>query len=112
MGTDTGLARLEHGHITAYAPDGVRTRERVRCLFEDREGDLWVGMDNGLYRFRDTLFTNYGRPEGLPGDEPTTVLQDRKGQVWVAYPGEGLVAFRETGARVYTKGGRVYLVMK
>jgi signal transduction histidine kinase/ligand-binding sensor domain-containing protein len=103
MGTDAGIARLEHGHVTAYATDGVRTRDRVRCLFEDREGDLWVGMSNGLYRFRDTLFTDYGRSEGLPGDEPTTVLQDRKGQVWVAYQGAGLVAFSETGERVYTK---------
>jgi hypothetical protein len=38
----------------------------VRILFEDREGDLWVGGNHGLTRLRDDAFTVYGKPEGLP----------------------------------------------
>ncbi len=39
----------------------------VRCIFEDREGNLWVGSDNGLTRYRDDLFTTLGKSEGVPG---------------------------------------------
>ncbi len=55
-------------------------------------------MNSGLNRFHDDRFTMYGRTEGFPSDEPIAVHQDRKGQVWIGYHDDGLVAFHD-GAR-------------
>jgi signal transduction histidine kinase len=67
--------------------------ELVRSLFEDREGNLWVGSNNGLTRLRDDVFSVYGTPEGLPSDQPNSVLQDRSGRVWVGFHEGGLLLF-------------------
>jgi hypothetical protein len=32
----------------------------VRCLLEDREGNLWIGANGGLSRWRSDIFTVYG----------------------------------------------------
>ena len=61
----------------------------MRCLFEDREGDLWVGSNSGLSRFRDDMFTVYGKSEGLPSDEPNAVFQDHAGRIWVGFHDSG-----------------------
>jgi len=95
IGTNGGTARLEGDRFVASAA-GSRDRDLVRSLFEDREGDLWVGAYNGLTRLRDDAFTVYGKPEGLPSDEPNTVFQDRGGRIWVGFHEGGLV--RYTGA--------------
>ena len=71
-------------------------------MFEDREGNLWVGMNNGLYRFRDGIFTNYGRAEGFPSDEPISAYQDRRGHMWIGYHADGLLEIDGSQRRVYT----------
>jgi signal transduction histidine kinase/ligand-binding sensor domain-containing protein len=100
VGTSGGLARLDGTRFVAVPDDGAG--DLVRCVFEDREGNLWVGSNSGLIRFRDDVFTSYGRPEGLPGDEPNTVFQDREGRVWVGFHDNGLMLLTGGSRRVYT----------
>ena len=101
IGTNAGVARLEGDRFVAFQGND-RDRGLVRCLFEDREGNLWLGANSGLRRFRDTRFVNYGTSEGLPGDDPNAVFQDRAGQIWVGFHNSGLMRFSEEGLRVYT----------
>ena len=56
--------------------DNPEDGDMVRCLFEDREGDLWIGANGGLSRWRNDIFMVYGKPEGLPSDAPNAVFQD------------------------------------
>ena len=63
----------------------------MRCLFEDREGDLWMGSNDGLTQFRDDVFTIYGKSEGYPSDEPNVAFQDREGRMWVGFHDAGLM---------------------
>jgi len=100
-GTNGGIARLEGERFVSPAGGGSDL-DLVRCLFEDREGDLWVGAANGLSRLRDDVFAVYGRTEGLPSDEPNTVLQDRNGRIWVGFHDSGLMLFGKNGYRVFT----------
>src|SRR5262249_36879188 len=96
-----GFARLS-GERFASSHTDDRDRGLVRCLLEDREGDLWVGANSGLMRFRDTRFMVYGKSEGLPADESNAVLQDRAGRIWVGFHDSGLMLFSNSAPRVYT----------
>ena len=102
-GTNNGLSRLENGHF-ASAPnaDGGQV---VRCLMEDREGNLWIGANGGLSRWRSDIFTVYGKSEGLPSDEPTTVFQDRAGRIWAGFNDMGLVEFGPGGRNLSIREG-------
>jgi signal transduction histidine kinase/ligand-binding sensor domain-containing protein len=105
IGTNAGLARLEgERFVTPAGKNAAPTSESdlVRCLFEDGEGDLWVGANNGLTRLRDDAFTVYGKPEGLPSDEPNVAYQDRAGRVWVGFHEGGLV-FATGHSREFTR---------
>ncbi len=87
----------------------------VRCIFEDREVNLWIGSSVGLIRFRDDVFTVYGKPEGLPSDEPDTVYQDRHGKIWVGFQDGGMMLFSGAVPQAFATNpgmpkGRVYSI--
>ncbi len=100
-GTNGGIARLT-GEKFITIDEGEADSDMVRCLFEDREGNLWIGSNSGLIRYRDTVFTVYGKSEGLPSDEPNTVFQDSSGRIWAGFHDAGLALLAPGPRRVYT----------
>jgi signal transduction histidine kinase/ligand-binding sensor domain-containing protein len=91
VATNSGLARLEKERFRTLAEGSAQ--DGVRSLFEDRDGNLWVGTNRGLLRLRDDVFTVFGKPEGLPSDEPNVIYQDRSGTVWAGFLDAGLRRF-------------------
>jgi ligand-binding sensor domain-containing protein len=101
--TGAGLSRFQNGRfVTPPRDGGDANNDRVWCMFEDREGDLWIGTNSSLERLRDDRFLIYGRPEGMPSDEPTVVRQDRKGNIWIGYHDAGLLVLSSGTRRRYT----------
>src|ERR1700683_2255908 len=45
-----GLLRYRNGVFRAYSAQQGLTNEFVRAVLEDRNGTLWVGTDDGLFR--------------------------------------------------------------
>jgi ligand-binding sensor domain-containing protein len=100
------------GRLVTSSGEGGFPREMVRCVFEDREGDLWVGSNSGLNRLRDDVFTVYGKSEGLPSDEPNTepllvsavvtLCEGRDGALWAGTYGKGLWRIQGEDARLFT----------
>ncbi len=66
------------------------------CLLQDRTGYIWVGTDNGLFRYDGTKFTEFGHAAGLPNSEILGLAESPDGVLWVATQG-GVV--RRFGAR-------------
>ena len=57
--TDDGLRRIVDGRDWAHPlPRGVRLTDQSTAL-EDRDGNVWIGAQNGLVRFRDGRFDIY-----------------------------------------------------
>ena len=54
----------------------------VEALFEDREGNVWAGTNNGLYRFSFGKIFSLTKLDGLPSGKVTSVETNRKA-VWV-----------------------------
>jgi len=83
---DSGLLRLNNRGVSSLvAPvnqgDG-RSHEAVTALFEDREGNLWIGSDSTVERLRDSAFVTYSHPEGLPTEGSNPVFVDSENRMW------------------------------
>jgi diguanylate cyclase (GGDEF)-like protein len=59
------------------------TNLSVTCLLQDRSGYLWVGSDNGLFRYDGDRFLQFGYAEGLPGSEIRDLAESPAGELWV-----------------------------
>ncbi|HEY8903777.1 MAG TPA: two-component regulator propeller domain-containing protein, partial [Chthoniobacterales bacterium] len=63
----------------------------LRVLYEDREGNLWLGTLNaGLFLFRNGQFSHVPTSQS----SITSILEDRDGNVWVGTQGGGLDRLR------------------
>lgn len=64
----------------------------ITCMLQDRTGYLWIGTQNGLFRYDGTAFQEFGRQDGLGGTAIVTLRQDASGRLWVGTT-EGLYYF-------------------
>ena len=89
LGTENlGLFRLtERFGLERMRDDLDLPGGRITEIFEDAEGSIWVGANGGLFRLRETLFSNYTQRDGLSGDYIRAVLEDRNGRLWVGSAG-------------------------
>lgn len=56
----------------------------VRAIESDRDGFLWIGTSNGLFRYDGTRFRAYDTAQGLPGNRITDLLSAPDGTLWIA----------------------------
>lgn len=73
-------------------------RRRVRCLFEDRAGAVWVGTSAGLFKVTGTTTETFPGAEALAIYDVRVVHQDQRGVFWIGTHGSGL--FRLTATEV------------
>lgn len=56
----------------------------IEFSFEDRDGDIWFGTTDGVYRFRGRRITSSQPDHLFPGRYINYVMQDRVGGFWLA----------------------------
>ena len=127
-GTETGLYAVDDrssrtprlSEVRIGLPGAAWGDSDVRGLAEDAEGALWIGvLDGTLYRrLPDRRVERYPSTEGLPRDEITHLLADRKGRIWLGRenglyrsapaPHPGANGFERLSGREGLPGVRVY----
>jgi signal transduction histidine kinase/ligand-binding sensor domain-containing protein len=60
------------------------------ALFEDRDGNLWIGEPDVLERYRDNSFVSYRSSAGLPCTNCGAIYVDPQENVWFGPPDGGL----------------------
>ncbi len=88
IGTDGHLYKVHAKDIYADGRidslDHLAVHGTVTALFEDREGNLWIGGPETIERYRDGGFTTYLSSEGLPSNNCGAIYVDPQGRVWFA----------------------------
>jgi signal transduction histidine kinase/ligand-binding sensor domain-containing protein len=82
----------QHFTFKDYSEAQGLTNLNIRCLFQDHTGFLWVGTEDGLFRYDGTRFRRFKSSDGLPGKIVNALSEDGEGTLWVATDG-GLAHF-------------------
>ena len=100
VGSNWGLYLFDknNGKFTKYGTEFDKTR--INTLFEDKDGNLWVGTyDDGLRRLNqktgEISYFRYDTAErsSLSSNTVMCIYQDTKGTLWVGTHGGGLSRF-------------------
>lgn len=83
--TAGGVSSLEEGYAGA-----------VNAIFEDREGNLWIGSTQGIERLRDTAVMMYTVLKDRPSSGNGAIYIDAEGRIWFA-PSDGGLYWQKDG---------------
>ena len=95
-----GIVHIHQGRTDVFSQLDGLSGDDIFDLFEDREGDIWVGTINGLDRFRELPVVTYSRNQGLSEYLLAGLIATREGSVWFATP-EGLSRLNQAQVTVY-----------
>jgi ligand-binding sensor domain-containing protein/signal transduction histidine kinase len=106
VGTNSqGLLRINSQGVSTFTEGARGTSEAVTAVFEDREGNIWIGSANGIVRLRDSVFVSYSTPEGLPSENNGPVYVDSESRLWFAPIAGGLYCLNNRRIRNITDAG-------
>ena len=85
MGFENGEVAVADGETyRVYSSgDGLPTF-KVLTIFDDREGQLWIGGETGLSLLDHDHFVTLTQMNGLPGTSISGIVEDDSGNLWVA----------------------------
>ncbi|MGA2534391.1 MAG: diguanylate cyclase [Terracidiphilus sp.] len=78
-----GVLSAQRQIFHQYGSSDGLTNLNVRCLLQDRTGYLWVGTDNGLFRYDGGKFRAFGHSDGLSNTEVISLAESPAGALWV-----------------------------
>ncbi len=67
-------------------------KHSVNCSIQDKNGDLWFGTTDGLYKYDGKLFANYKTIDGISFDGMTKMIEDKDGNIWFGATG-GIIRY-------------------
>ena len=86
IGTWTGLSSQSYRFISFSAKDGL-SNNSIHCYFQDSDGDLWIGTQDGLNRFDGKNFKTYryhpSDTNSLSDHFVLSIQEDRNGYLWI-----------------------------
>jgi len=101
-----GLVRYNGAQFTVFNKantPGIKTN-RFRCLYEDTDGTLWIGTDDGgVTRYRGGQFKTYSTEEGLPHNLVDLIRRTPDGDL-LALTATGLARLRGEKFEVISNG--------
>jgi diguanylate cyclase (GGDEF)-like protein len=83
MGLVAPFAQAQQFSFRQYAQQDGLSNLSVTALMQDRDGFIWVGTENGLFRQDSSGFKRFGNAEGFEGTFVHSILEDSAGRLWV-----------------------------
>lgn len=79
-----GVTRLKDGVFSHFTEAEGLASNQINCLFETKDGALWIGGRGGLNRYRDGKLTRVAQQEGLSDNFVQGICEDSHGFLRVA----------------------------
>lgn len=79
-----------------YFPLKKNRPVQINTLFQDSRGFMWIGTDEGLFRFDGSVYNHYNEADTLTDIEVTALAEDSLGRIWVGHE-DGQLSFLEKG---------------
>jgi signal transduction histidine kinase/ligand-binding sensor domain-containing protein len=98
-----GLLRYRGGAFRQYSVADGLTNGFVRAVYEDREGTLWVGTDDGLFRLSGERFSRTDGNGKIPALAVHDIREDHMGRLWVG--GSRLLMIRGSDCKEFVLEG-------
>ena len=89
-----GVWQINNEKTVAVQNNNSQLNGTVTAVFEDREGNVWLGTPRGIGRFRNSAFTTHFSAGGLPADNNGPIFIDSENRTWFA-PASGGLYFLE-----------------
>ncbi len=78
----------ETGTVASIRREKGLPGDQVSAMLEDRAGNLWVGVYDGLYVFKNGSFRRIPEPDHHACGLVTSITQDRDGDIWAECVGK------------------------
>jgi ligand-binding sensor domain-containing protein/signal transduction histidine kinase len=99
--TRSGINSLTNGILTSYpSPDPFGT---INDYAVDKDNDILLATEHGLYRFADSSYDHFGKENGLSDELCRSILTDEEGSIWIGTDSGGLYRLREGKFVTYGK---------
>src|SRR6185436_11496283 len=93
-----GLFRIGSEGVSSFQDAGVLPDNTVIATFEDHEGNLWIGSQDGLLRLSRTALRTLTSRDGLADDNISSIYEDTDRSLWlVTITGE---VYRNSGGKI------------
>jgi ligand-binding sensor domain-containing protein/signal transduction histidine kinase len=104
IGTEGGgLVHYQNGSFRPYFTADGLTNGFVRKIYEDRSGIIWIGTDNGLFKFSSGHVERFDSTQGIPAIAVHSIMQDHLGRIWVG--GSKLLVINDNKIQEYELEG-------
>lgn len=90
---NSGIYKYLDGELEHFGMAEGLASHRIECLFEDSDGQIWIGRFRGLSKFDGSSFINFGVDQGLPAVIIKSIFQDNEGNIWLASNPAGIFKF-------------------
>lgn len=97
----------ESGEFPLPFQTQTRTVKTISCIYEDIEGDLWIGSYKGFFIFRRRPGKYFFYPPNPSSDNPakncvTSIFEDQSGLVWIGTYGGGVIKVKKNTRKFST----------
>lgn len=76
---------------------------QIRCLLQDRNGNLWFSNDDGVTRYDGKYLTHFSVKSGLSNSIVLCMMEDRAGDLWFGTFGGGVTRYDGKHFTQYTE---------
>lgn len=81
-------------NFNSFSKQQGLTHGYIRCLLQDKKGNLWFGtLGGGVTKYDGRNFTHYTVKEGLCNNSVVSILEDKSGNFWFGTDGGGISKF-------------------